>query len=567
MRVDEPRRCLRRRARQRHPDPFDFVVAFVAFDAVMAESTVARARAAAIVFVGALVAFWQHSLARDVPTAPGLASMNGYAYAPGVGLCSSFPGFFYFYYYFGQLPVGTSLSGPLPKGRAGAERFVADHGRTLVMDYDRTCAVRCGDLGKIFMYLPGAMLVGGPDPPSVRPFNELVFIAGLVSAWVGLAGAGYPLLGLLLALLVGSDPFQLFQAYGKENVFSLPISVALVVLGLHVRLLVSGARVDAAAWATAVLTGALLAVVREMRAEAALIGISALATYLAIARSSLRTRLFVAAACLAAYGAVSGGLGLYFEREFRAAQVFVERAGGRPYRGPWVLHHPSWHNILVGFGDFDAKYGFVWDDRTAYAYAAPILRERYGKNVTYAWPAYYFDEMFARSAYRLKPEVLPEYNAIVREKVLDTIRNDPGWYVGILWKRLAQVVAGTTPFSMAGFGHWASCRSSGWIFVPALLASALARRRLLVGLLLFTLPLALPALLVFSGGGMTHFGVFHLVAAAVLVQLGLEFGTRRPADRAGAAPQALGAATPTNSTRSPTATPRRSAHPPGTSST
>jgi hypothetical protein len=527
----------------------------------MTESTVVRARAASIVFVGALLAFWQASLARDVPTAPGLASMNFYTYAPGVGLCSSFPGFFYFFYYFGEFPVGTSLAGPLPKGRAGAERFVADHGRTLVMDYDRVCAVRCGDVGKIFMYLPGAMLVGGPDPASVRPFNELVFIAALVSAWVGLAGVGYPLLGLLLVLLVGSDPFQLFQACGKENVFSLPISVALLVLGLHVRLLVSDARVGAAAWATAVFTGVLVAVVREMRAEAALIAISALGTYLAIPRSSFRTRVLLAAACVAAYGAVSGGLGLYFEREFRAAQVFVERAGGRPYRGPWTLHHPAWHNILVGFGDFDAKYGFVWDDRVAYGYAAPILRERYGKNVTYAWPAYYFDEKFARSGYRLKPEVLPEYNAIVREKVLDAIRNDPGWYVGILWRRVAQIMAGTTPFSVAGFGHWTSCRSSGWIFVPALLASVLARRRLLVGLLLFTLPLALPALLVFSGGGMTHFGISHLVAAAVLVQLGLDVGTRR------AARQVPGAATPTSSTRSPVATPCRSAHPPGTSST
>ena len=484
-------------------------------------------RAASIVLVAVLVAAWQHSLARDVPTAPGLSSMGQYADVPAAGLCRGFPRLFYFFYQFGQFPVATFLAGPLPKDRAGAERFVAKQGATLVMDFGRPCAVRCGDLGKIFMYVPGALLAGGPDPATVKPFNELLFVAGLVVAWIGLAAAGYPLLGLALVVLVGSDPFQLFQAYGKENVFSLPISVALLVLGLHVRLLVSNARVDAGAWATAMFTGAFLAVVHEMRTEPALIGVSALATYLAIRRSSFRTKLLLIVACVAAYGVVSSRLGCYFEQKFRDAQVFVERAGGKPYRGSWALRHAAWHNILVGLGDFDTKYGFEWDDRAAYLYALPILRERYGKNVTYHWPSYYFEETYEPSGYRIKPEDLPEYHAIVREKVLDTIRNDPGWYVGILRRRLARILTVTTPFSVAGFGHWASCASSGWIFVPALLGSMLARRRVLVGLLLFTLPLVAPALLVFSMRGMTYFGIFHLLSAAVLVQLGVEVARRR----------------------------------------
>jgi hypothetical protein len=357
------------------------------------------------------------------------------------------------------------------------------------------------------MYLPGALLAGGPNPATVRPFNELLFVAGLVSIWVGLAAVGYPFLGLLLVMLNGSNPFQLFQAYGTENVFSLPISVALLVLGLHVRLLTPAARADAAAWATAAFTGALLAVVREMRAEPALIGISALATYLTVPRSPVRTRLLLVVLCVATYGVMSAGLRHYFDGKLRDAQIFVERAGGKPYRGPWATHHAAWHPILVGLGDFDQKYGFKWKDRVAYGYAAPILRERYAKAVTYQSPAYYFNETYAASPYRIKPEDFPEYHVIVRDKVLSTIWQDPGWYVRILAQRVGQIFLGDDAARGGGLRPLDELRTGRLDSFALLIATVLARKRLLVGLLLFTLPLVVPAFL-FSLKGMTHFGYF-----------------------------------------------------------
>ncbi len=501
--------------------------------------------------VAALVVLWQGSLAwhmrqwpRQVgewfqgryaryamrsagvqPVAPyALHGWLWYQYRMGAsaGLCEGFSGLYYFYHHFGQFPVATSRYDPLPGDAEGARRFVAEHGNTLIMDFNRSCAVRCGDLGKIFMFVPATLLGWSANEPSVLPFNALFFVVGLIAVWVAFTAEGHALLGLLLVLLVGSNPFQLFEAYARENVFSLPVSVTLLVLALHLRFMTGRVGIERWAWGIAVFTGALLALAREIRTEAILVGALVPAVYLGARRSPLATRLLAIAVFAATYVLASQGLAHYLDRKFSEAQVFVERAGGNPYRGIRVRHHVVWHNLFLGLGDFDTRYGYAWHDQSAYRYATPILRARYRLPVTYS-KGYYFNEFYEPGHfYRIKPEDLPEYTIVLKEKVLHDIRNDPRWYLGILGRRVLAVLSDTTPLTLA-VGPWRSeWPLSGWIVLPALVAAAFHRDRLLLKLLLFSLPLSLPAVLVYAKGGMTYLGIFHLVALCILVQVAID---------------------------------------------
>jgi hypothetical protein len=59
----------------------------------------------------------------------------------------------------------------------------------------------------------------------------------------------------------------------------------------------------------------------------------------------------------------------------------------------------------------------------------------------------------------------------------------------------------------------------GWLLLPILLLVSLMRRAFETKLILFTLPLAATALLVYSGGGTTNYGIAHLLALAVGLDL------------------------------------------------
>jgi hypothetical protein len=73
----------------------------------------------------------------------------------------------------------------------------------------------------------------------------------------------------------------------------------------------------------------------------------------------------------------------------------------------------------------------------------------------------------------------------------------------------------------------------GWLLVPIVLLLCFLWRSFEAKLVLFTLPLSAVALLVYSGRGMTCYGIAHLIALAValdtLVRAWREYGIRRSA--------------------------------------
>jgi hypothetical protein len=80
--------------------------------------------------------------------------------------------------------------------------------------------------------------------------------------------------------------------------------------------------------------------------------------------------------------------------------------------------HEVWIGMWEGLGDFDRKHGHIWSDQDARIAldAEGYLMERRG------------------------PYWNPETEAIFRRLVLRDIRNDPGWYVNILLRRVVATV-------------------------------------------------------------------------------------------------------------------------------
>jgi hypothetical protein len=60
---------------------------------------------------------------------------------------------------------------------------------------------------------------------------------------------------------------------------------------------------------------------------------------------------------------------------------------------------------------------------------------------------------------------------------------------------------------------------AGWVLLPVLLFAMGRRRWLHASIILFVLPLSAVALLIYSGGGMTFYGIGHLIALAVAIDL------------------------------------------------
>jgi hypothetical protein len=91
-------------------------------------------------------------------------------------------------------------------------------------------------------------------------------------------------------------------------------------------------------------------------------------------------------------------------------------------------HHAGWAGIWQGLGDFDRTKGHSWSD--------PDAEERVRRE----------------GAPGLRS---PEATAILRDEVLDHVRDDPGWYAGILARRLFATVTQSRLWpTVRGDGLW-----------------------------------------------------------------------------------------------------------------
>ena len=432
--------------------------------------------------------------------------------------------FVYFLYYLGLYPVATLSPGPQENSQEGAQRLIDEQGPTLVMD--RYWTIRYGDLGKTYLYLPGAWLEGQPADPTMVPANALVMTAALLALFAAFWSIGKVRLGVLLVLLLGSNPFQVYETYAHNNLFGWPIAITILVLALHVPLLRGGWTRFWPTLLVAVATGGILGTVRQVRTEAALVLVAAVGAYLVMGRVRWWKRLVVLIVFGLSLGATSSSWLRHFDAKFREAYSVVSAAGGHTFDGPRQAHHFVWHALWCGLGDFDRKYGYEWADIGAVRYAWPMMRRSGYEPIGHPPIGDKWDELTMGvywdrgRVYAKTPFESLEYIDVVRAKVLTDIARDPQWYLGILARRVLRLVTDVTPPSLAA-GAWNASFPARWAFglLGALAVPVLVYRKdwFNLKLLAFTVPLIFTPLFVYSGKGAVYYSIFHLVALAVLL--------------------------------------------------
>jgi hypothetical protein len=121
------------------------------------------------------------------------------------------------------------------------------------------------------------------------------------------------------------------------------------------------------------------------------------------------------------------------------------------------------------------------------------------------YPAHYAWQVFMH----------PEYESILRRRVLANIKKDPIWYLDILFKRICHILNEVAPVALSIGFHRLDLPIHGVLLIPTLVLLVLMRQWHFIKLLFFTLPLATTALVIYAGGGATLYSIFPQVLAAI----------------------------------------------------
>src|SRR5207253_7015123 len=98
--------------------------------------------------------------------------------------------------------------------REAARQLLATRGQTLVMEWGHT--IRTGGFLETYLFLPDAWRLHSPRRAEVRMTNGLGFLLGLLALYASGWYSRTPVFGVILVALLGSNPFQLFEAYRRE---------------------------------------------------------------------------------------------------------------------------------------------------------------------------------------------------------------------------------------------------------------------------------------------------------------------------------------------------------------
>ena len=443
----------------------------------------------------------------------------------------------YFLYYLNLYPVASTKAGlnwefyadgvTFPNepdtqeySPAGANRIIANEGESLIMEWGHS--TRFGNHLMSYLYLPDAWRLGSPRYAEIRIGNALGFFVGLALLLLASWFTRLRVLGILLVVLLGSNHFQIFEAYRRENIFGWPITTFCLTLGLMLPVLAG--RVNRwYPWVAAVGCGVILGTVFQIRPENGSMLLGVTAAFLFAPGSPLRTRAAQAATVWLLFACIHLSWTAYFEHKIAEAQSIVQRAGGHPYE--WLRNdgHPLWGSLWAGLGDFDQKYGYSWSDDQMLAFVERTLPEKYGQSPPWWYGVRgkklrdatdYFDE--ARIYYRHFLQA-PHVLELLRGKAVSDIAGDPLWYATILAKRTWRILTETTPIQVILVrGVAVPVPFPGYVAIGVVLAAIVLKEWLALRLLLFSLPLSLTALLIYSGGRTPYYSVYHIVAAAIV---------------------------------------------------
>lgn len=317
----------------------------------------------------------------------------------------------------------------------------------------------------------GLHLVGGAENFLTGYSSIMAFIMALISIWIAFCWVRRYAVGAITVLFLGSNPFQLFEVYRNSSPFSAPITCTIFILAGSVPFFYR--RINAwFAFGYSILASILVGLLALVRPECLLLVPSICGVFWFFSELDLRKRLGAIALHLGGVALVVAGLSSYLEDRVEINRHF-------------------WHSMYIGLGDFDQKYGHLPSDEQAYLVAGDVASESVINT--------------------------PDYEPLMAKLFGMRVGGDPIWYGGILIRRTWRMLTDTTPLAVQ-FGSYRIAASwSGFFWLIVLGFAVYRRRKRDMGLLLFGLPMSLPALLIYSGEGQTFYSLSHLMAATVLV--------------------------------------------------
>jgi len=377
---------------------------------------------------------------------------------------------------------------------AEAERILREEGAKLL-------AATNVDQLPVYLHFVDVWLGGHQARSELNRANAFFFTLALMAFFSALAWVRLEFLGLTLTLLIGSNPFQLFETHASNNAFCWPIITALFAMAAVIPLL--GGFKPSCWWLVLapIMVGLLLGSARHIRGECVPIaGTICLALLLVPGVRWWARPLLPAVLVVAMYSAMHAWEA-HFKNKFDEAAEIVTKAGGKVEKAPETFH-PHWHPIWCGLGDFDDRYGYLWDDRVAYEYYRTAL---------------------ARGPH--------EYDTSLKNKIWADIKRDPGWFFSIVGRRIWRVFAENTPPRLSAGPIHVDLPFPGaaalFLILALLVGFCLTRNWEAVKLFLLPAPLAATPLLVYSGGNLQCYSILHLFAVGFMLAVVFELACLR----------------------------------------
>jgi hypothetical protein len=404
----------------------------------------------------------------------------------GVGYSRAFP----YYRFLGFFPLAVPDAVPPHSTTEAVRKLAAAGPKASVTVYASHVMV--------LSYWVDAWLGHPSGRPSAIPAGITLHIIALMAVWTAFWVVRLEILGLFAVALLGSNPFQLFAAFREDDYFSFIISSQLIVFALCLPVIVSSRQPRPQHWMIAVACGLVVGTATALRSEAAAILVSALAAFALMPRLSWRTRLAGPVIVVAVMGLTLTAWGSYFRAKSEAASAVVHGLGGPPATDWGLMHSDTiWFSVWGGLGDFDDRYGHLFDDRVMHAKMAAIAAR----------------------------EDRPSGFHLLRDDIVRHAVSDPLWLTRIMALRFWRCLTDNTPPSLAAAGIQMPLPLHGWPFALAVLALAaglaLARHWPLLKLLAFLVPGGGP-LFVMADYGIQYYATYHLLAAALLLAVIVE---------------------------------------------